>query len=146
MANSKNELTVSNIRYLLVMYDLCEGGTGTRCVRIAEALGLSKPSVHAMVNTLKDMQLVHKDSYGVVSFTEQGQKLAEQYSGYFRTISGLFEALLPDSSDVRSAACALLSEIGPDHLNEMCKRIVQRKTETDPAPQVTCNYEWRDLT
>lgn len=66
MANRKSSLTASNIRYLIAIRKLCEDGNGTRCVRIAEVLGVSKPSVHTMINSLKELDLVRKDRYGEV--------------------------------------------------------------------------------
>lgn len=127
MANSKTTLTASNIKYLLVIYDLCKASGETRCVRIAEVLGLSKPSVHTMIGTLKDMELVHKDLYGTVTFTETGKELAEQYTKYFEQISSWFEAILPNSADIRPAVCAVMSEMSAELLEEMCRKITEQE-------------------
>lgn len=116
MAGQTQALTASNIKYLLVLYELRPGNSGTRCVRIAEMLGVTKPSVHTMINTLKGMGLVRKDLYGVVSFTESGLKLTERYSGYFELISSYFSRILPDKADVRAAACAIMAELPEESL------------------------------
>ena len=86
MANRKQILTASNIKYSLALYALNPDSTGIRCIRLAKALGVSKPSVHKMISTLKDMKLVRKDLYGTVSFTDTGHELARQYSGYYETL------------------------------------------------------------
>lgn len=127
MANSRTTLTASNIKYLLVLYDLCKASGETRCVRIAEVLGLSKPSVHTMMNTLKDMKLVRKDLYGTVTFTETGKELAEQYTKYFERLCSWFEAIFPNSADIRLAACAVMSEMRAEHLEEMCEKITEQE-------------------
>ncbi|ARP50472.1 MULTISPECIES: metal-dependent transcriptional regulator [Caproicibacterium] len=123
MTNRKQILTASNIKYLLALYALNSDGSGTRCVRIAEALGITKPSVHAMIDTLKEMKLVRKDLYGAVSFTDTGRELARKYSKYYEVLCSYLRVLLPDESDVGSAACALMAEVEPEHLEEMCDRI-----------------------
>ena len=111
MANRNQPLTASNIKYLLVLYNICPDNSGTRCVRIAETLGVTKPSVHAMINTLKSMELVKKDLYGEVSFTEKGLALAQGYNKYFDLISSYFGEILPEEADVMSVACAVMAEL-----------------------------------
>lgn len=127
MANQKRALTASNIKYLLALYKLSPDSSGIRCVRLAETLGVTKPSVHTMINTLKDMNLVLKDGYGAVSFTNEGEKIAGQYSRYYEFISSYLSGLLPESVDMRSATCAILSEVSTEHLHEMCTRIKQHE-------------------
>lgn len=122
MTGSKQALTASNIKYLLVLNDLCPDNCGVRCVRIAEALGITKPSVHAMINTMKDMGIVKKDSYGAVFFTDKGLKLSKRYSEYFKLIGRYFSRFLPNESDARSAACAIMAELPEESLTAFCDR------------------------
>ena len=75
MTNS-NTLTASNIRYLLTMKELDGDGRGVRCIALATALGLSKPSVHNMMGTFSQMGLISRDSYGAAFFTDEGNELA----------------------------------------------------------------------
>ena len=63
MANLKS-LSPSHIRYLLAMQELDRQGKGVRSRDIAAVLGLSKPSVHNMMNTFIDFGLIRKDAYG----------------------------------------------------------------------------------
>lgn len=120
MANQKTDLTSSHIKYMLVMYNLCKVSGEIHCVRVAEALGVSKPSVHKMINKLKNMNLVKKSPYGTVSFTETGRKFAKQYSEYFEVLCAWFATILQNSTDIRLAVCAVLAEMSTEHLEEMC--------------------------
>lgn len=122
MANYNQPLTASNIKYLLVLYNICPENSGVRCVRIAETLGITKPSVHAMINTLKNMELVTKDLYGEVAFTKKGLALAERYNGYYDLINKFFGKILPDEKDAHSAACAVMAELSEESLCMFCKR------------------------
>ena len=72
-------LTASNIRYLLAMKELDHDGSGVRCSAIANALRLSKPSVHNMMNTFRRLGLVQKDAYRACFFTDRGNEIAARY-------------------------------------------------------------------
>ena len=77
MAN-RIALTAANIRYLLALKTLEKEGAGTRSVDIASSLGLSKPSVHNMMNTFTEMGLVSKNAYGAAFLTELGKETAKR--------------------------------------------------------------------
>lgn len=115
MANPKL-LTASNIRYLLAMKELEKSSKGLRCVDIAAALGLSKPSVHNMLDTFIEMGIINKDFYGVASFTQYGNEIALKYSKYYKFVSNLLEQIFPDLNNIESATCALLAEIDENAL------------------------------
>ncbi len=123
MAQCEPTLTASNIKYLLVLRELCRGREGVRCVAIAELLGVAKPSVHAMLHTLRDMGLIEKDPYGSARFTPAGQRLAETYGEYYDAICAYLARMLPQGADMRAAVCALLAEIPRDGIEVMCERI-----------------------
>ena len=126
MANQQLNLTKSNLKYLLVLHELNQKPGGIRCVDVADALHITKPSVHTMMNTLKNMQLINKDKYGVVKFTPMGQLMAAQYNNYFQTIFQYFAEILPNSENIQNATYVLLSEIPPETLDTMCQNIRQK--------------------
>lgn len=116
-------LTAANIRYLLAIEDLDRDGKGVRCVDVAQALGITKPSVHSMVDSMKDMGLLEKPHYGVIRLTDLGRSTADRYQVYFQTICRHFTQFLPQRQDVLAAAFALLSELKLESVVEMCTRI-----------------------
>lgn len=103
-------LTASNIRYLLIMQRLDPENKGTRCTDVAEKLKCSKPSVHNMMHTLRDMGIIRRDAYGESFFTEEGLALAERYSRYFDAVASLLADRFPED-DLLSGVCAFLSEM-----------------------------------
>lgn len=123
-------LTAANIRYLLAIEDLDRDGKGVRCVDVAQALGITKPSVHSMVDSMKDMGLLEKPHYGVIRLTDLGRSTADRYQVYFQTICRHFTQFLPQRQDVLAAAFALLSELKLESVVEMCTRIA----DADAAP------------
>lgn len=127
MANQKLILTASNIKYLLVLYELSPNNSGAKGVRLAEILGVTKPSVHTMIDTLKKFGLVRKDFYGEIFFTDEGICLAKKYNKYYKALCGYLQDCLSSKSDIRSAACALMAEVPQTSLAEMCSKITKIK-------------------
>lgn len=121
MDNQKT-LSASNIRYLLTMKELDKSGKGIRCIDIAAALKLSKPSVHNMMNTFMEMGLVIKEAYGIVIFTDIGRYTAQQYSRYYNLVADILKNNFPKLKNVRMATCSLLSEIPEGSLEELCSK------------------------
>lgn len=120
-------LTASNIRYLLVMRNLYADGKGIRSTDIAKALGVTKPSVYAMIKSLQNMELVTKDRYGIVWFTVNGKELADRYTKYFNIVLNRLNTFFPKNADIHSVACAMIAELTEDDIKAMCKNI---NTET----------------
>lgn len=56
------KLTATNIKYLIVINRLYNAQTGVRCTDVADALKVSKLSVHRMTEAMKNMGIVDKDS------------------------------------------------------------------------------------
>ena len=65
-------LSASQIRYLLAMKKMSETDKEIQSQELAKNLGVTKPSVHSMINTLCKMNLVKKDNRTPVFFTFEG--------------------------------------------------------------------------
>lgn len=118
----KRTFTAAHIRYLLTMDELDPKNKGIRCVDIAMALGLSKPSVHGMMSIFTGWGLVEKQAYGDVFMTPAGRAVAQRYRRYYTAVAGLLGRSFPELNDVRTATCSLLAEIPPQSLEKLCSR------------------------
>lgn len=94
MTNS-NALTASNIRYLLTMKELDGDGRGVRCIALATALGLSKPSVHNMMGTFSQMGLISRDSYGAAFLPMRATSLPAATAAITPVLQGCSGAASP---------------------------------------------------
>lgn len=121
----KMMLTQANIRYLLAIEALDRDDSGVRCVDVAQALGITKPSVHSMMNTLKQMSLLEKSHYGMIHLTDKGKQVAQRYQGWFQSISHHFQPLLTSEQDVNLVACALMAELPEGSMQAMCEKMDQ---------------------
>ena len=114
-------LSVSSIRYLIAMPSL-DDEKGMQCIDIAEALNVTKPSVHGMIETLCNKALVQKVKYGLVFFTEEGRELAARYVAYYDIILHFLSRKLALSlEDSKNAAFLLLAGIPEEGVVNMCE-------------------------
>ncbi|WP_245185291.1 hypothetical protein [Flavonifractor sp. AGMB03687] len=67
------ELTNTNIRYLLTIYDLSKVRLEVSSKDIAQSLAVSRASVTSMMSILIDKRLVDKERYGKIHLTGPGQ-------------------------------------------------------------------------
>ena len=126
-------LTATNIRYLLAIHALSHGERGVRCVDTADALQVSKPSVHMMMNTLRDLQLIRKDHYGAIFLTDLGRALSARYSRCYDTLSAHFRSLLGGDAELRSVTCAILASLPLEEIERMCHQLSRREYTADTS-------------
>jgi len=117
------KLTTTNIKYLITINQIYNTEKGVRCTDVANILGVSKPSVHRMVENMKSMGLIDKDRYGEIFFTEIGEELAAKYSRYYEAFSRQFGHFIPDEVDKISGICAFLAEFTTESIEKMYSRL-----------------------
>lgn len=127
MTNENPPLTAANIRYLLTIDALSENGSSVRSADVASALGISRPSVHGMMNTLQALRLIQKKEYGRIQLTELGREMASAYSLYYREVVSIFHGLLTDESEIDEAVYAILSLVSQESLSTLCEKHAQKK-------------------
>ncbi len=76
----EDKLTDVHLRYLLAIYEISKSMPDVSSASVAEKLGVSKPTVSAMISGLSEKTLVVKRRYGKIYLTEQGLKLAQRMS------------------------------------------------------------------
>ena len=71
-------MTASQLNCLIELKRLSERTPDVASVRLTKSLNLSKPSVHRLLERLKNMGLVEKEYYGEAHLTREGELLAEK--------------------------------------------------------------------
>lgn len=109
------DLTASQIRYLLAIRTL-HRDSGVPSAELAKALGLSKASVHNMMDLFLERQYIRKKPQGPVYFTKNGMETAEIYAAYSDKLKEeLFSGRETDNT-VDFAICAFLAELSNETL------------------------------
>ena len=121
---SEKGLSAADIRYLLTLQKLLHEDRGIRCVDIASALALSKPSVHSRMKSFVDAGLVEKESYGVVYLTKDGKELACRYQSYAEGVEKLLLTQFPDlpAENSTECLCQMLAAIPEENLKAWANR------------------------
>ena len=123
MSNCTPGMTPAAIKYLLVLDDLCREGKGVRSVEIAARMNVSKPSAHAMIRNLCEMQLAEKEHYGIVYLTQAGRKAAALYETCYEPLFARMQDVLAlDGDACRRVVLAVLAQV-PDRLEELSRRL-----------------------
>ena len=120
------DLTATQIRYLLAIYQLSKKGD-VPSWEIAENLDIARPSVHRMLGQLQKKDLITKEKYSLISLTEKGRHLAEQYqNGYDHIVRFLSGFLDLPSDAAETGALSVLSGLKITGIEELCWRINEK--------------------
>jgi len=110
-------LTCAHMKYLTAIYELSIQSPDVFSAEIAKKLGVTKPSVTAMLNSLISKDLVAKEKYGKVHLTGKGSQIAENYARKISFIKGQIPGMkLKLSEEDTEKAASALAEIIPDSL------------------------------
>lgn len=110
------KLTASNICYLVTMLRMEDLEEGIRCMDLAEAIGVTRPSAHGMTDYLQQLGLIEKGARGTAFLTVQGKETATLYDRCLQRVSGILENQLSQHQDWSAPVIALLAEIPKEHL------------------------------
>jgi Mn-dependent DtxR family transcriptional regulator len=110
MAND-HVMSTQTVRYLLVMHRLSASGGRARCVNMAEALLVSRPSVHSMMQRMGELGLVRSEQGRTYALTESGREAAELYDAACKKVAGALESYLTDGRTRFNATSAFVSEL-----------------------------------
>ncbi len=102
-------LTCARIRYLIAIRELAPQDGGIRMTELSKALGITKPSVHKMLNELSELGLVHFAPRGRIHLSQDGRALASQCAQTHQRITlWLMHALAIEESLASAGALALM--------------------------------------
>ena len=121
------KLSRAQIQYLLMIYEMLEKGP-VRLRDVADALQVSKPSVHGMEEQFVRLGLLEKKRYAPVRMTAMGKQIAEEYQISLSLLSEFLAGtlhLLPDAA--RESAMLLLGEWSEESRERVCLHLRQRK-------------------
>ena len=113
------KFTFAQVRYIIGLYRLSEGGYGVKNVELASSLGFSKPSVHNMLKSLADLGVVRQEAFGVAFFTEEGRALAQKYAVCYAKLEKEMTEICGNGAASENAICGLLADMPSDKLGKL---------------------------
>jgi len=108
--------------YLEAIYNIISGKGGKGYARtkdIAEKLGVTSPSVSAMLKKLQNDDLVFYERYGSVTLTHKGKKIAKVVKHRHDTLKKLLETIYVSEDAAERDACKLEHDISPESITQL---------------------------
>jgi DtxR family Mn-dependent transcriptional regulator len=106
--------------YLKTVLQLGAGEQPVRVKAIAEALGVTMPSVSEALRSLRERGLVLHSSYGAVQLSARGRRTAEAINNRYQILQKFFvEVLKVDRRTAGQDACEIEHVMGPETLERL---------------------------
>lgn len=125
-------LSSAKKRYLFAIYELGENGNEVYSKDIAASLKVKRSSVSQMLKAIAEDNLICKEYYGKVQFSEQGARLANQlYTKYLLLYAFFRKQLQVSEEDARHDAILCLCDLSVDSVNKISARVLEIKDKTE---------------
>lgn len=115
-------LTAAHIRYLLAIKRIYTE-TGIFSSEIAKELGVSRPTVHNMMDLFIEKHYIYKEPQGLVYLTKYGMCVASVYESYYHKIKEILFSDKRIDATAEMAICALLGELSEENLVILAQEI-----------------------
>lgn len=113
-------LTDSNLRYLLAIHHLAQQSTEVSPLALAQAMGVTKPSVTSILTSLMKQGVIVRQRYGKIYITDRGVLYARYYDELVEKILQHFpltgEGFTPE--ECYSAAVAMAVSLPAREIDE----------------------------
>lgn len=123
-------LTDSNLRYLLAIHRLAKQNTDVSPLALAQAMGVTKPSVTSILTSLMKQGVIVRRRYGKIYITDRGVLYARYYDDLVETILQHFPladmGFTPE--ECRNAAIAMAVSLPAREIDENAKRCTTTRT------------------
>ena len=102
------KLTANQIRYLLVIRQLNEEKHIVKSVDIANIFGYSRASVHKMLVTLKEMNIIQQKYYGYIYLTSYGSRTATECQKKYDKVKETLAPVIKIKDDYNLGVCGIV--------------------------------------
>lgn len=116
--------------YLEAMLMMREQHGYIRSIDIAEALGVTKPSVSYATKRLRENGYITMDKDSCISLTDAGREIAERIYERHRLLTAFFVQLGVDPAIAREDACKVEHDLSPETFDALCKHAKIKRTGT----------------
>ena len=124
-------LTDTNLRYLLAIYHLAKTMPEVTPLAVAQAMGVTKPSVTSILSCLMKHDVIVRKRYGKVYLTDRGVLYARYYDDLLQKILQHFpltgEGFTPE--ECYSAAVAMAVSLPAREIDERCEALYDNENK-----------------
>ena len=124
-------LTDSSLRYLLAIHHLAQQSTEVSPLALAQAMGVTKPSVTSILTSLMKQGVIVRRRYGKIYITDRGVLYARYYDELVEKILQHFplagEGFTPE--ECYSAAGAMAVSLPAREIDEKCEALYDNENK-----------------
>ena len=102
------KLSGSQIRYLLTIKKLNDSKHVIKSVDVANELNYSRASVHKMLVTLKEMNIIQQKYYGYIYLTSYGSRTATECQKKYDKVKETLEPVIKIKDDYNLGICGIV--------------------------------------
>lgn len=102
------KLTGNQIRYLLTIKKLNDSKHIIKSVDVANELNYSRASVHKMLVTLKEMNIISQKYYGYIYLTSYGSRTASNCLKKYEKIKETLKPVIKITDDYNLGICTII--------------------------------------
>ena len=122
-------LTDSNLRYLLAIHHLAKQNTEVSPLALAQAMGVTKPSVTSILTSLMKQGVIVRRRYGKIYITDRGVLYARYYDDLVEKILQHFPladmGFTPE--ECLNAAIAMAVSLPAKEVDEKCANLYDKE-------------------
>ncbi|MDI6619298.1 MAG: metal-dependent transcriptional regulator [Clostridiales bacterium] len=117
-------------RYLFVIYELGKHSNKVSSKDIALSLKIKRSSVSKMLKAISDDNLIRKEYYGKVQFSEQGAQIANQlYNKYVLLYAYFYRHLKVSANEARHDAILCLCDLSDNSVRKISSLVLTEHHE-----------------
>ena len=114
-------LTDSNLRYLLAIHHLAQQSTEVSPLALAQAMGVTKPSVSYATKRLRESGYITMDKEGLITLTDAGMAIAASMLDRHKTLTQFLIHLGVDPETAEADACKIEHDISQETFQAICR-------------------------
>ena len=118
-------LTDSNLRYLLAIHHLAQQSTEVSPLALAQAMGVTKPSVTYATKRLRENGYIEMDRDGLITLTDRGMAIAAKMLDRHHTLTKFLVALGVDQKTAEEDACKIEHDISQQTYEAICEHAMK---------------------
>ena len=139
---SKNLLTESSEKYINAVYQIVKEQKAARVKDVSKYLNIGPSSVSEALRSLADKKLINYQPYGIITLTDEGEKIAQEIESRHEIICNFLKnVLLIEDENIDEKANNIEHGISEDVLEKFVRFLTFMQTCSCKEPKWIKSYK-----
>ena len=104
---------------MIYLWRLSGDGIGVKNIELANAMNVTKPSVHNMLKSLCQIGIVKQENFGLAHLTEEGSVISKKLEACYNLFKEKMIELCGGGVATEIAICGILAEMSTEKIDQM---------------------------